>query len=252
MLASKHSVLRHRLDRGDRLGVFWLSLGSPALAEIAGKAKPDAIVLDLQHGLWERLGVEAAIGVIPPDVPVLARVAENSPSAIGQALDAGADGVIVPLIETRKQAKRAVRAARYPPAGERSGGGVRPLASFVEYKTRADAGVVVIAMIETVAGLRNAGKIAGTEGVDMVFIGTGDLALSLDSHPGCDPRHENACRDILAACLANWTPCGIFTASNEAAIIRRAQGYRMVVLADDITLVSRGFKTAVASFASSR
>jgi 2-keto-3-deoxy-L-rhamnonate aldolase RhmA len=252
MLASKHSVLRHRLDRGDRLGVIWLSLGSPALAEIAGKTRPDAIVLDLQHGLWERLGVEAAIGVIPHEVPVLARVAENSPSAIGQALDAGADGVIVPLIETRKQAKRAVRAARYPPAGERSGGGVRPLASFVEYKTLADAGVVVIAMIETVLGVRNAGKIAGTEGVDMVFIGTGDLALSLDSLPGCDPRHENACRDILAACRTHWTPCGIFTASTEAAVSRRAQGYRMVVLADDITLVSRGFKTAVASFASSR
>jgi 2-keto-3-deoxy-L-rhamnonate aldolase RhmA len=252
MFVSKHSVLRHRLDRGDRLGVIWLSLGSSAMAEIAGRARPDAIVLDLQHGLWVRLGVEAAIGVIPPDVPVLARVAENSPSAIGQALDAGAEGVIVPLIETRKQAKRAVRAARYPPAGERSGGGVRPLASFAEYKARADAGVVVIAMIETVAGISNARKIAATKGVDMVFIGTGDLALSLDALPSGDPRHEDACSDVLAACRAHWTPCGIFTASTEAAVNRRAQGYRMVVLADDIALVSRGFKTAVTCFAASR
>jgi CheY-like chemotaxis protein len=133
MFVPKRSGLRYRIDRGDYLGVIWLSLGSVAVAEIAGRARPDAIVLDIQHGLWDRQEMEAAIGVVPPEIPVLARVAENSPFAIGQALDAGAEGVIVPLIETRKQAVRAVKAARYPPHGERSGGGARPLADYVDY-----------------------------------------------------------------------------------------------------------------------
>jgi len=249
MFVPKRSNLRYRIDRGDYLGVIWLSLGSVALAEIAGRARPDAIVLDLQHGLWDRQGLEAAIGVVPPEIPVLARVAQNSPFAIGQALDAGAEGVIVPLVETRKQARRAVKAARYPPQGERSGGGARPLADFVEYHAASERGVIMAVMIETARGLENARKIAAVEGVDLVFIGTGDLALSLGVFPQMEARHEDACREILDACRRHWTPCGIFTTSVEGAARRRAQGYRLTVLADDIGLVSRGFASATSAFA---
>jgi 2-keto-3-deoxy-L-rhamnonate aldolase RhmA len=249
MFVPRRSTLRYRIDRGDSLGVIWLSLGCVAMAEIAAGAHPDAIVLDLQHGLWERQGIEAAIGVVPPEVPVLARVAENSPLAIGQALDAGAEGVIVPLVETAKQAARAVKAARYPPHGERSGGGARPLADYPGYHAAAEGGIVVAVMIETARGVKNAKKIAATEGVDLVFIGTGDLALSLGVFPNIDERHEDACRTILAACRKHWTPCGIFTTSGEAAVKRRAQGYRAMVIADDISMIGRGFAAATAEFA---
>jgi 2-keto-3-deoxy-L-rhamnonate aldolase RhmA len=249
MFVPGRSGLRYRIDRGDRLGAIWLSLGSVALAEIAARARPDAIVLDLQHGLWERQAMEAAIGIVPPEVAVLARVAENSPFAIGQALDAGAEGVIVPLVESRKQAARAVKAARYPPHGERSGGGARPLADYVDYHSAAERGVIVAVMIETAEGVENAGKIAGTQGVDMVFIGTGDLALSLGVFPEMDERHEEACRHVHAACRAKWTPCGIFTTSVEAASRRRAEGYRLTVVADDISLVAQGFGSATRAFA---
>jgi len=248
MFVPRRSSLRYRIDRGDRLGVIWLSLGSPALAELAARARPDAIVLDLQHGLWERQAVEAAIGVVPPEIPVMARVAENSPFAIGQALDAGAEGVIVPLIESRKQAARAVKAARYPPLGERSGGGARPLADQVGYHAAAERGVIVAVMIETAKGVANAAKIAGTQGVDLVFIGTGDLSLSLGVFPQTGGRHEDACRGILAACRAQWTPCGIFTASADAASRRQAEGYRMVVVADDISVAAKGFAEATSAF----
>jgi 2-dehydro-3-deoxyglucarate aldolase/4-hydroxy-2-oxoheptanedioate aldolase len=252
MFVPGRSSLRYRIDRGDRLGAIWLSLGSVALAEIAGRARPDAIVLDLQHGLWERQGIEAAIGAVPPEIPMLARVAENSPFAIGQALDAGAEGVIVPLVETGKQAARAVKAARYPPLGERSGGGGRPLADYVNYHAAAERGIVVAVMIETAKGVRNAAKIAATPGVDLVFIGTGDLALSLGVFPETGGRHEDACRDILAACRAEWTPCGIFTTSADGAANRRAEGYRLVVVADDISMIANGFNRATSAFASGR
>jgi 2-keto-3-deoxy-L-rhamnonate aldolase RhmA len=248
MFVPGRSNLRYRIDRGDRLGAIWLSLGSVALAEIAARAHPDVIVLDLQHGLWERQAMEAAIGLVPPEIAVLARVAENSPFAIGQALDAGAEGVIVPLVESKKQAARAVRAGRYPPQGERSGGGARPLADYVDYHAAAERGIVVSVMIETAKGVENARKIAGTEGVDLVFIGTGDLALSLGLFPGMGAPHEEACNQIRAACRAEWTPCGIFTTSAEAASRRSAEGYRLVVVADDISMAAKAFGAATSAF----
>jgi 2-keto-3-deoxy-L-rhamnonate aldolase RhmA len=155
----------------------------------------------------------------------------------------------VPLVESRKQAARAVKAGRYPPLGERSGGGARPHADYVDYHAAAERGVVVAVMIETAKGVENARKIAGTEGVDLVFIGTGDLALSLGLFPVVDERHEEACYHIRAACRAEWTPCGIFTTSAEAASRRSAEGYRLVVVADDISMAAKAFTAATATFA---
>jgi 2-keto-3-deoxy-L-rhamnonate aldolase RhmA len=248
MFDPARSKLRYRIDRGDCLGVVWLAMGSVAVVEMAARARPDGIVLDLQHGLWDRRDLEAAIGLVPPEIPVLVRVAENSATAISLALDAGAEAVIVPLVETAKQARKAVSYARFPPHGIRSGGGVRPLSDFISYVEAAERGIVVIVMIETARGVQNAEAVARVDGVDMVFVGTGDLALSLGTFPNSDPRHEKACEAVRAACRRAWTPCGTFTTGMEAAIERRARGYRMVVTANDIDLVSRGFALATSSF----
>jgi len=248
MFDPHRATLRYKIDAGRCLGVVWLAMGSAAIVEVAARSRPDAIVLDLQHGLWERRELEAAIGVVPPEIPVLVRTAENTAQAIGMALDAGAEGVIVPLVETAKQARKAVAYAHYPPVGQRSGGGLRPLADFAGYVGGADR-IVVIVMIETERGVRNAGAIAATEGVDIVFIGTGDLALSLGAFPAMQHDHSVACADIHRACKAAWTPCGIFTPSLDLARMRRDQGYRMVVTANDMDLLARGFNQAGAGFA---
>lgn len=247
MIDLRRSELRFRLDRGGPLGVVWLALGSPAIAEAAARAAPDAIVIDMQHGLWERGTLEAAIGLTAP-VPVLVRVADDSATAISTALDAGAEGVIVPLVESRRQARRAVRRARFPGAGVRSGGGVRPLADFPGYHRAAERRTVVAVMIETEKGLRNARRIASTPGVDLVFIGTGDLALSLGVFPAFDQRMLTACAEIHAACRKSWTPCGIFTPTAEMAGLRTGHGYRMVVVANDIDVVASGFRKAIEAF----
>ncbi|MEO8656380.1 MAG: hypothetical protein ABI409_19815, partial [Ramlibacter sp.] len=86
MFDPRHPTFKKRVAAGNCLGVSWLALGSAALVEIAAAARPDAIVLDQQHGLWERRELEAAIGLVSSDIPVLVRVAENSPLAIGTAL----------------------------------------------------------------------------------------------------------------------------------------------------------------------
>ena len=248
MFDPARATLRYQIDTGRCLGAVWCAMGSAAIVETAARARPDCIVIDLQHGLWERRELEAAIGLVPPDIPVLVRTAENTAFAIGSALDAGAEAVIVPLIETAKQARQAVKAAKYPPHGHRSGGGLRPLADFVRYVAGADK-IVVIVMIETARGVKNAAAIAAVDGVDMVLIGTGDLALSLETFPAMQHEHSVACADIHRACKAAWTPCGIFTPSLDLARMRRQQGYRLVVVANDADVVARGFNQASTGFA---
>src|SRR5579871_6614409 len=218
-------TLRSRLGR-QPLAAFWMMMGSTAIIELAGAARADAIIIDMQHGLWDRMSLERAVGAVAAGTSVLVRVAENSAAAIGQALDTGAEGVIVPLIEDASEAAQAVTAARFPPRGRRSGGGVRPLAGgFLDYYASANERTVVGVMIETVRGADNAAEIARTPGVDFVLIGTGDLLLSLGGADDGAARREDACRRILQACRDAGTPCAIYTPAVEEAIARVCEGY---------------------------
>ena len=247
MTRTERAPLSAQIAAARCLGVAWMCYGSAALVEAAARAGPDAIVIDRQHGLWERRELEAAIAAAGA-IPVIVRVAENSAAAIGEALDSGAEGVMVPLIESAEEAARAVRHARFPPRGTRSGGGVRPLHDFAAYRATAQQ-TAVIAMIETVAGVANAASIAAVADIDMIFVGPGDLALSLGVDPGA-PAHAQACAEVLGACRAAALPCGIFTANTQAALQRRREGYAMVVVAADVALVIDGFAAATASFRS--
>jgi len=248
-MTERQPVLRERLRAGERLGVFWSVLGSPALVEVAVEAGPDAVVLDAQHGLWSRQTIEEALGAVGAGTPVLVRTADGAAASVGAALDAGAEGVVVPLVETGQQAADAVAAARFPPEGRRSGGGVRPLkGDFAAYCSRAGQRTVVGVMIETVRGLENAAAIAATPGLDFVLIGTGDLALSLGSASPSDPRHEEACRAVFDACRKAAMPCAIFTPNAAEAARRAAQGYVLTVVANDLEVVASGLAVSLAQF----
>src|SRR5882724_9792468 len=215
--------LRARFARKLPIGAFWMTTGSTAAMELAAEVGPDAIVIDAQHGLFDRVTLEHAVGLVSARVPVLVRTADASAISISQALDTGAEGVIVPLIETDEQAAAAVAAARFPPHGTRSGGGVRPLAKdFGRYYAAANDRTVVGLMIETQRGVHNAAAIANVKGIDFVLIGTGDLAISLGGFRNVDKRHEEACKTVFDACRTAGVPCGIFTMSAEAAAKRRA------------------------------
>lgn len=236
--------LKPGLRGGVPLDLIWLALGSVPMAEFAVHAKPGALVLDLQHGLWERGTLEAAIGAAAQRAPVIARCAENAHAAIAQALDAGAASVLVPLVETVDDARRAVDACRYPPHGRRSGGGVRPLLAGIDAMLAADREVAVGLLIETVSGVENVEAIAAVPGVDYLFIGTGDLALSRGTH---DPAVlQRDCERVLRAARARGLPCGLFTADAHAANRAFANGYQMAVCANDIDLIRQGFQGALA------
>ena len=235
--------LRRRLGK-QPLAALWMSVGSATIVELARAAQADAVVIDMQHGLWDRASLEQAVGNVAPGASALVRVAENSPIAIGQALDTGAEGVIVPLIESAIEAAQAVAAARFPPQGHRSGGGVRPLAAgFMDYVAAANERTVVGVMIETACGVDNAAAIAATPGVDFVLLGTGDLSLSLGSGD-----HEKACRKVLEACGEAGIACAIYTGNAEQAAARAGEGYAMVVAANDISVIAQGFTEAMRCF----
>ena len=239
--------LKAALRRGG-LGAFWFALGSPAVVEVALSADPDLVIIDLQHGLWERTGLEHVFGLVPGHIPTIARLGGDTAEHIGMALDAGAHAVLIPLVETPEVAAACVAAAHYPPRGRRSGGGVRPTlgGGFANYVEAAAERTCVGVMIETAAGVEQAERIAATPGLDFVFIGTGDLALSLGCFPEPDPGHEAACRRILAACRASEVPCGIFTGSAAAARRRLSEGYAFAVDGDDADILAGGFSAAKA------
>jgi 2-keto-3-deoxy-L-rhamnonate aldolase RhmA len=247
-LSEIQRTLRARLSSGECVDAVWLSLGSVALCEIAARSEPGVVVIDMQHGLWERATLEAAIGIAAIYAPVMVRVADHSAAAISQALDAGAEGILAPLIETAQQAAAIGSAARFPPAGNRSGGGIRPLHDFPRYVDDARRSTVVGVMIETRAGLEQADAIAADPNVDLVFIGTGDLALALGEFPKAGLAHARACAAILSACEARGLVCGAFTGSIEAARQMRDKGYRLVVTASDMEIARSGFANAARLF----
>lgn len=248
MFDPAHPSLKSRLG-GGTLGLGWFALGSPALVEIAVGAGVEAVVIDMQHGLFDRVTLEGAIAVVPADVPCLVRVEDQTPAAIGRALDAGAEGIIVPLVESAEEARRLAAACHYPPKGVRSGGGIRPLRDFAGYRRAADDAIAVGVMIETAAGVADAEAIAATAHVDFVFIGTGDLALSLGTTPARQAAFERACHDVRAAAAAAGKPCGIFTMDAAAAAARTREGFDITVVANDITVVTEGFAGAATRFA---
>lgn len=239
--------LKSRLASGPAIGCHWLTLGAPVLAELAADAGAESIVIDMQHGRWSREGLEDAVLGVGGRAPTLVRTADASDFAIGSALDAGAHGVIVPMISSAAECASVVAAAHYPPLGRRSGGGARPGADFTAYRAAMADHMLVAVMIETVAGLEAAEAIAAVPRLDMVFVGPNDLSLALGEAQG-SPRFEAALSRILAAGRATGTPVGIYTGSADQAAQRVAQGFRLVVVANDIQLNREAAKAVWAQF----
>lgn len=232
------------LLEGDQpIALAWLALGNVAVAEIAAHARPGAVVLDLQHGLWQRDTLEAAVAAAGRYVPVVARCLANQPHHICEALDSGVASVLVPLVESAEEAREAVMACRYPPHGIRSAGGVRPLVGGMAGMLELERQVAVGVMIETVKGVENAEAIAAVPGLDYLFIGTGDLSLSRGSS---DPAVLDAdCRRVQQAAQARGLPCGLYTGSAQAAHDAFARGYRIAVCGNDMVVANEVFTAAV-------
>ena len=223
----------------------WASIPSSFSAEVVARAGPDYVCIDQQHSLVgedvlpEMLRAIAAAGPAP-----LVRVGANEPRLIGRALDLGAVGVIVPLIEDERAAAAAVAACRYPPHGTRSYGPIRAAEVFGSFEPDVLGGeVVCFAMVETRRGLDNLDAIAATPGLDGIYIGPADLAIALGLPPrSVAPReaHSQAIRSILEACRRHGLVAGMHCASGAEASARAGEGFGLITATMDWALLRSG------------
>ena len=223
---------------------LWGSIPSTLTAELAGAAGFDYMCVDLQHGgadeermvsMFEAL---EARGAVP-----LARVAYNEPWMVNRVLDLGAAGVIVPLVSTAEEARRAVSACRYPPQGVRSYGPLRAaLTVGSSDPERLAAGALCFVMIETRSGLDNVEEIAATRGLDGIYIGPSDLSLGLGRAPGHGGELlENANTRVREACAATGIIAGMHCNGGGAEAKARAEaGFRLVTVGVDAALFMSG------------
>ncbi|XOV86465.1 MAG: HpcH/HpaI aldolase/citrate lyase family protein [Pseudomonadota bacterium] len=216
----------------------WLSLSSTHVAEMLAQAGFDWLCVDLQHGLLDYGDLRNLLPAISTtDTIPFVRVSWNAPQEIMKALDAGAMGVIVPLVNNRAEAEQAVAACMYPPLGNRSFGPVRAaMYGGRGYAAQANNEIACVAMIETREAIDNIEEIVTTPGLSAIYIGPSDLALALGLPPNGDtddPRHLAAVADIMACARKHGLPVGMHT--NSLAFTRRRleAGFNFVNLGSD-------------------
>lgn len=221
----------------------WLHIPSTWSAEVMAHAGWDSITVDLQHGMHS---IETAIqlmqAISTTETVPMARVNWNEPGSIMRLLDAGAYGIICPMVDTREQCEAFVGACRYPPQGYRSLGPTRArLVMGADYAQHANDEIITMAMVETKEALENVEAIASVPGLDAIFVGTGDLRLSLTGGIGFDSddkQVDDALDTILAACEKNNIIAGLFTASPDYAHKMIERGFRFITVKTDSMMLS--------------
>jgi len=235
--------IRQLLGDGDVATTAWLSTGNAYTAEVLGHCGYDAVTVDLQHGMF---GVEAAIACLQavsstPAVP-LVRCRSNDAEDIGHLLDAGAYGVVCPAINGVDDATRFVGACRYPPRGRRSYGPSRGLLyGGRDYVDHADSTVLAIAMIESIDAVDAVDAIVAVDGLDAVYVGPNDLAVSggyrlLGEQPPV-PELADVLRHIVDRSRAAAIPAGIFAPTVEHAVLFASWGYQLIAPGNDVGLL---------------
>jgi len=230
--------------RGQAATNLWINIPSPVSAEFVGMQGWDTVTIDQQHGLIDYKDVLAILQALQSSstIPIV-RVAGNDASMIGKCLDAGAAGIICPLVDNEEQCAAFVKACRYPPKGGRSFGPIRSGRITGRTTQDADDYVVTLAMIETRAGLENLEAICATPGLDGVFVGPSDLSLALgfppDSMP-TEPAVLEAMDKILATAKSHNIAAGIFTGGPDYAEQMIEKGFNFVTVTSDIALLMSG------------
>ena len=221
----------------------WLAIPNTFAAETMANAAFDSVTVDTQHGMVDFPDAVAMFAALSAYAPTpLARAAWNDPAAIMKLLDAGAYGVICPMINTAAECERFVGACRYAPDGYRSFGPARGLLyGGPDYAANANDTIVAMAMIETAEAVENVEEIAATPGLDGLYIGPNDLALSLGNPPNPEPTAANvveACETVLACARRHGLAAGMHTPSGASARDKIGKGYRFVTNANDSRLLA--------------
>ena len=243
--------LRETFSRQAHTFGGWCGIPSPVSAELIGRSGFDWVCIDCQHGL---VGYDAMVPMLQAlsitRTPAWVRVPWNQPDHIMKALDAGAEGVIVPMVGIAAEAAAAVDSVKYPPFGHRSWGPVRAAFDVPDYTAEtANRRTMVAVMIETPDGVENLDQILEVPGVDAVYVGPADLGLSHGHTPGLDmpagSAHEELILRVLDGCRRHEVIAGIHTSGVENARRWMQAGFQMLTIASDAAFLRGGAQAAV-------
>ncbi len=231
------TTLREHWEAGATTIGSWLTMPSTVSAEVVGAAGFHYACIDMQHGAIDyQMAVTMTQAIVLGGGHPIARVPWNEPGIIGKVLDAGIEGVIVPMVNSAEEAKSVVRAARYAPLGARSYGPVLTGLRRPNYFAWATTGIAVIPMIETVEALKHLDEILQVPGVDAVYVGPADLSISLGLRPTNNDGEavfDDALAAVVSSCGKHGIVPGIHTTTQLVAK-RLEQGFRMVTVSNDM------------------
>lgn len=252
-ILSTNKVKEILRDGGIAIGTMVFGFNVPAVSQIAAQSGADFIVFDLEHTGWGFDSIQApltiarCLGVTP-----IVRVPTLSYSMIARALDIGALGLMIPMVETPEQARQIINFSKYPPIGRRGAAfgiahdGYDTTKTASQKIKEANSETLIIAQIETKVGLENVEDIAAEEGIDVLWIGHFDLTNSMGI-PGqfAHPEYLSAVARILEACHKNDKAAGFMVAGTDEARDKLAAGFRCLGYWGDIWLYGQALHTGI-------
>ena len=246
----RENTIRTLWSQGGSVVNGWLAIPSTFSAETMAHQGWDALTIDMQHGVtgYQR-AVDMLTAISTSDVVPLVRVPWLDAGEIMRFLDAGAYGIICPMINTREDAETFVSACRYPPEGQRSFGPIRALLhAGPDYASHANETILTFAMIETRQALDNLDDILSVGGLDAVYIGPADLSLALGCQPKFDQEEKpvtEAIDMIVRKTREKGLIAGIHNGTPEYALRMIGKGFRFVTIASDARLMAAGAQRVV-------
>lgn len=241
--------LARRLRSGETVFSAWCGLPEPLVCEAIAREGFAAVVIDMQHGMWDEASALQAVAQVhlAGSAPIV-RVPLWHNSLVSRMLDWGAEGIIAPMINGEAEARGFVQVAKYPPVGERSIGAHRAamIAGVTDQKfyiADANETTLSIAMVETQAAIDHLEIIAAMPGIDMLFVGPADLSYSLSNGQTLDPHSaavDAALEKVLKACDRHKKIPGLFCRDAERAMAKARTGFRFLTVGTDLTFLRAG------------
>ncbi|MDQ0393653.1 HpcH/HpaI aldolase family protein [Labrys monachus] len=238
----KPNILKRRLGAGEALFGAWIETGSATNVEILAHQGFDFLILDLEHGFGELRDAVDMLRAAEGVVPCIVRVPWNDPIVLKRLLDAGADSLMIPSVETAQEAEAAVAACRYPPQGRR--GYAAPLVrastfgKAADYMRRANDEILIVVQLESAGAVSRAAEICAVDGVDVPFLGVNDMAGSIGLLEQLGrPEVRTLVAEAEAAMLACGKPMGTVPSAGATWQSLIGTGYRLIPVASDVSLM---------------
>jgi 4-hydroxy-2-oxoheptanedioate aldolase len=246
----KANLLKKKIAEGTRAVGGWVAIPDPYAVETYAAQGWDSVTLDMQHGgsnINDAVPLMTAIQSNSDATPMV-RVPWNDAGQIQRALDAGAMGIICPMINSKAEAQALVRAGRYPPMGERSFGPYRASQYGADYWQKANEEILLFAMVETRQAVNNLDEILSVKGISGVYVGPSDLSLSLGKPPTLDPSDKEvlaAIDTIVKTTRDKGLIAGVHTDGPATALRRFEAGFQMCTILNDVRLLAMAAQQAI-------